>query len=160
GLLSIKRVIKEHEQARKGDPKKTTYVVICVDSYTEPRGARPDDADPREAVDYVVDTDFFDAIDMLLKVNRYHILAQFLSPAQQDELNQKVDADVKRRKRGRDRGVQNDPQQVRKITQLAPVTSRGADDPGWEPHDLGDHLIFWHLTFRDLYDVDRTLYND
>jgi hypothetical protein len=69
GLSSIKEVIKKHEEEHGAG--KTTYIVICVDSYTEPRGARPRDADPRDAVDYVVDTDFLDAIDMLLKLNRY-----------------------------------------------------------------------------------------
>jgi len=150
GLSSIKEVIRRRETARGAG--KTTYVVICVDSYTEPRGARPRDADPRSAVDYVVDTDFFDAIDMLLKLNRYHLLATFMSEEQQTRLTAKADADSKRRKPGRTRGVQNDPKQIEKQTTRAPTKGRSTKDPEWEPSDLGDHLVFWHLTFRDLYD--------
>jgi hypothetical protein len=126
--------------------------VICVDSYTEPRGARPRDADPRDAVDYVVDTDFLDAIDMLLKLNRYHLLATFMSEEQQTALTKKANADADRRKPGRVRGVQNDPKQIEKQTRRAPTKGRSPLDPEWEPSDLGDHLVFWHLTFRDLYD--------
>ena len=150
GLSSIKEVIRRRETARGAG--KTTYVVICVDSYTEPRSARPRDADPRSAVDYVVDTDFFDAIDMLLKLNRYHLLATFMSEEQQTRLTAKADADSKRRKPGRTRGVQNDPKQIEKQTTRAPTKGRSTKDPEWEPSDLGDHLVFWHLTFRDLYD--------
>jgi predicted acylesterase/phospholipase RssA len=150
GLSSVKEVIRKRETARGAG--KTTYVVICVDSYTEPRGARPRDADPRSAVDYVVDTDFLDAIDMLLKLNRYHLLATFMSEEQQTALTKKANADADRRKPGRVRGVQNDQKQIEKQTRRAPTKGRSSLDPEWEPSDLGDHLVFWHLTFRDLYD--------
>jgi predicted acylesterase/phospholipase RssA len=153
GLSSIKEVIKKHEEEHGAG--KTTYIVICVDSYTEPRGARPRDADPRDAADYVVDTDFLDAIDMLLKLNRYHLLATFMSEQQQVRLTEKAAADSRRRKPGRVRGVQNDPKQIEKQTKHAPTKGRSTQDPEWEPNDLGDHLVFWHLTFRDLYDHDE-----
>jgi len=153
GLSSIKEVIKKHEEEHGAG--KTTYIVICVDSYTEPRGARPRDADPRDAVDYVVDTDFLDAIDMLLKLNRYHLLATFMSEQQQVRLTEKAAADSRRRKPGRVRGVQNDPKQIEKQTKHVPTKGRSTQDPEWEPNDLGDHLVFWHLAFRDLYDHDE-----
>jgi len=164
GLTSIREVIYRHEKARKNGPK-TTYIVICVDSYTEPRGARPRDADPRSAVDYVVDTDFFDAVDMLLKNNRYRVLASFMSTEQQNDMKSKATDDEDDRRRNQVKSPQHKLELIKKAATREPDLNRGLGvEEEWEPNDLGDHLVFWHITFRDLYSKrdrhNRKLYNE
>jgi predicted acylesterase/phospholipase RssA len=163
GLLSVKKVIRDHETAAPKAPPSgpTSYVVICVDAYTEPQGADPSDPDPRKPLDYLVDTDFLDSIDMLLKLNRFHIVSEFMSTAEQSEFAAKLKADVatRRTRPGREKGVPFRGEQFANIaSNIQPTPARPPTDPEWEPNDLGARLVFWHITFRDLKDSDRKLW--
>ncbi len=82
GLLSLKRVLLSHDAAALAGPRSyDRIVVIFVDAYRRSQGADPAAPNPRELLDYVVDTNFMDATDSLLEANRARILQEFFARA-------------------------------------------------------------------------------
>lgn len=82
GLISLKRVLLANHAAAIGMHNQARYqriVVIFVDAFRNSRGANPSSPNPREFLDYFVDTNFMDATDSLLEANRLHILDEFFS---------------------------------------------------------------------------------
>jgi NTE family protein len=74
GLSSVRRIINEYIKNRK---KPTAIIVILVDAYTQPKGIDTEKRDPRTSpLDYVVDSNFLDAFDSLLQVNREEKLSK------------------------------------------------------------------------------------
>lgn len=71
GLSTVTQVIDaSHEQYEK-------IVVILVDAYLEPQGVSSDLPDARIGVDFVVDSNFLDSIDILLSTNRRKTIDDF-----------------------------------------------------------------------------------
>jgi NTE family protein len=82
GLISLKRVLLGHDAAAIGNSPQEGFqriVVIFVDAFRRSQGADPASPNPREFLDYVVDTNFLDATDSLLEANRERILQEFFS---------------------------------------------------------------------------------
>jgi len=76
GLKSVKRALFEMAI----DDKLKDYdhiLVLLVDAFTMPAGARSDAADSRSLVSRLVDTNFIDAVDSLLQANRAKNVAEF-----------------------------------------------------------------------------------
>jgi predicted acylesterase/phospholipase RssA len=77
GLVSLKRVLLSHNAKYVSQYER--IVVISVDAFRRPQGVESSKPDPRNAYDYIVDTNFLDSSDSLLKVNRERILQQFFA---------------------------------------------------------------------------------
>ncbi len=80
GLSSLKRVIWESMDEMESEHPKIkprNIITILVDAYTRPRGADPAAPDPRNAVSYIVDTNFMDAMDSLLAKNRRSAIVEY-----------------------------------------------------------------------------------
>lgn len=142
GLLSARRIIKQLETG-PFSRRPRGYIVISVDAYTKPKGIDRDTADPRDdSGTFLVDFNFMDSIDMLLTQSRFNHLMRFASPSEQFELRSQMRAE----------GYAI-AQQVALPVAEALFTARSPRDPWddfWEPRDLGDRLLFWHLQFADV----------
>jgi len=111
GLRSVKRVLFELERSRQlGEYEKV--IVLLVDAFTKPKGAKRSDFDPRTPVGRLVDPNLSDAVDSLLQANRASLLGEFrratlgwanecgvasvrhLPAALCDHLNERRDSDV------------------------------------------------------------------
>ena len=73
GLRSLSRVIEESDGKRYKH-----IIVILVDAFIEPSGKDSQDPDPRSTFSYIVDTNFMDGFDALLKGNRERGIETFL----------------------------------------------------------------------------------
>lgn len=148
GLLSLKRVIDYARKGLDGRPPPRAYIVISVDAFTEPRGVDPAEADPRSFLDYFIDRNFLDAVDMLLRLNRFNVLAQYASPAQRKRLADQV-------RRAKSPGAQRLAQQWDAAAAAEASLEKPPGLPGsgeWEPRDLGSKLTFWPIRFGDVTD--------
>jgi predicted acylesterase/phospholipase RssA len=77
GLRSVKRIILQKVLEGSLDPDKTKVVVLLVDAFTTPPGARRTDYDPRGLGSFFVDFNVVDSIDALLQRNRDVIVGEF-----------------------------------------------------------------------------------
>jgi NTE family protein len=130
GLRSIKRTLFELEIAGKLDYDK--IVVLLVDAFTKPVGAKRTDADPRALLSLLVDFNVLDAIDALLQANRAKIIGELQSgKLRWNEGDCRLDS-------------QNLP------TELC----RNLDKKlGKNGHlDLSEKLVFYHFGFDDVKD--------
>jgi NTE family protein len=173
GLVSVKRLLRAAE-GWPADRRPDRYVVISVDAYTEPRGVDRDDADPRSYMDRFVDSNFMDSIDALLTGSRWGLLAQFISdPAELERLrSQQLDAapgvDVAQAELATKADMESwDAAQQAAVPSPSSEASRVSPDvppdtgassahesaglpQSWQPRDLGQRLLFWHIEFAGL----------
>ncbi|MFM2067858.1 MAG: hypothetical protein RLZZ584_2767 [Pseudomonadota bacterium] len=78
GLTSLKRVIwSTLDKGEQPHLPRSKLVVLVVDSFIDSRGASPQVANPRGALDYLIDTNFIDATDVLLESNRRRLIHEF-----------------------------------------------------------------------------------
>jgi predicted acylesterase/phospholipase RssA len=76
GLRAIKRsLLQLHVQGKLNDYDR--IVVLLVDAFTVPSGARRNDSDPRGLISYLVDMNITDAVDSLLQANRARLVSEF-----------------------------------------------------------------------------------
>jgi predicted acylesterase/phospholipase RssA len=76
GLTSIKRSLLEMTTDNKINNYKNC-IVILVDAFIGSAGVSPEKSEPRNLLDYIVDTNFLEAADSLLEKNRAEILSSF-----------------------------------------------------------------------------------
>ena len=77
GLRSIKRALFGLALEGKLDPHNDKVVVLLIDAFTKPLGARRTDYDPRSLLSLIVDFNVVDAIDSLLQANRARNVGEF-----------------------------------------------------------------------------------
>ncbi|HJT62637.1 MAG TPA: patatin-like phospholipase family protein [Burkholderiales bacterium] len=78
GLKSIKRALLELDVRGELDNYERV-VVLLVDAFTKPAGARRTDPDPRSLLSLFLDMNFMEAFDALLQANRARQIADFRS---------------------------------------------------------------------------------
>lgn len=128
GLRAVKRsLLQLHAQDRLKDYDR--IVVLLVDAFTVPSGARRNDPDPRGLISYVVDANITDAVDSLLQANRTRLVSEFdLAELRWNDRDCRSDA-------------RNLP--VALCDQLAQTAPSGV-------LRLSDKLVFYHLGFDDV----------
>jgi hypothetical protein len=77
GLKSVKRAIFKLAADKKLEGKK--IVVLQVDAFARPIGAKRTSADPRSLLSLFLDANFVDAVDALLQHNRATLIGEFQS---------------------------------------------------------------------------------
>lgn len=77
GLKSVKRVLLQQFADGRLRDEYDAVVVVLVDAYATPPGISRGKYDPRELIDFVVDTNVTDAVDSLLRTNRFNLLKEF-----------------------------------------------------------------------------------
>ena len=77
GLKSVKRVLLQQFADGRLKDEYDAVVVVLVDAYATPSGISRGKYDPRELIDFVVDTNVTDAVDSLLRTNRFNLLKEF-----------------------------------------------------------------------------------
>jgi len=76
GLESVLRIL---DTMAKNGVRYQRLVVILVDAYADSGGVNGGKSDPRALYDFIVDTNFIDATDSLLKANHDRVLSTFES---------------------------------------------------------------------------------
>jgi len=128
GLRAVKRsLLQLHAQDKLKDYDR--IVVLLVDAFTVPSGARRNDPDPRGLISYLVDANISDAVDSLLQANRTRLVSEFdLAELRWNDRDCRSDA-------------RNLP--VALCDQLAATAPSGV-------LRLSDKLVFYHLGFDDV----------
>jgi hypothetical protein len=135
GLKSVKRVllqqlVNEHMKMKKDYD---AVVVLLVDAYATPPGIAREKYDPRELIDFVVDTNVTDAVDSLLRTNRFNLLKEF------NEARLKwSEQDCKPESRELPPALCD---QLRSVAKGHEVS-------------LADRLVFYHIGFEDVLNGD------
>ena len=132
GLKSIKRTLLDLDVRGELD-KYQRVVVLLVDAFTKPAGARRTEPDPRSLLSLFLDMNFMEAFDALLQANRARQIADFrlgqLRWSDGDCLPE----------------TQNLPPKLCKDLQQSDRYPRGY-------LDLQDKLFFYHFGFDDVED--------
>ena len=132
GLRAIKRsLLQLHVQGKLQDYDR--IVVLLVDAFTVPSGARRNDPDPRGLISYLVDANITDAVDSLLQANRTRLVSEF-------DL-------AELRWNDRDCRAESRNLPVDLCEQLAAKVPTGA-------LRLNDKLVFYHMGFDDVLPRD------
>lgn len=133
GLRSIKRTLFELALAGKFDEKKDKVIVLLVDAFTRPVGAKRTNSDPRGLLSLILDFNVVDAVDSLLQANRAKVVGEFKS------------AQLRWREGDCERESQNLPPDMCQSLEEA----YGANGM----LDLTDNLVFYHFGFDDVQDA-------
>jgi Patatin-like phospholipase len=134
GLRSIKRALFEMVLDGRLTPGRDKVIVLLVDAFTKPVGAKRTDFDPRGLAGLIVDFNVVDAIDSLLQANRAKIAGEFKSA----------------RLRWREGDCSADSQN------LPPALCAGLEGQYGRDGllDLSRSLVFYHFGFDDIGNKD------
>lgn len=126
GLRSIKRTLFELRTSGQL-ARYDKVVVLLVDAFTKPKGARRSDFDPRTFIGKLIDPNVSDAVDSLLQANRSMLIGEF----RQARLGWSNDCGVA------------------SVRHLPPeLCDRLNEQRDTEVLDLTNKLVFYHFSFE------------
>ena len=132
GLKSLKRALLQMVADGRLEPSAIdTIVVLTVDAFATPPGTPRSKNDPRDLLDFIVDTNVTDAVDSLLRSNRNNLLKEFNEGALRWTA-----ADCSHESRDLP------PALCERLAVLAPA----------QVVPLADRMVFYHVGFDDVRD--------